>query len=254
VQITRREILKLTGLGVSALLVKPLVDLFSPSTVEATKEDVTATIVKRWAMAIDIKACLAAGDCTACIDACHKGHNVPNMGNVKEEIKWIFKAPYNKVFPENEYLVSQTDSPVILMCNQCDKPPCINLCPTKATWKRADGIVMIDYHRCIGCRYCMAACPYGSRSFNWKNPRPYIDELNPSYPTRTRGVVEKCDFCAELIAKNEIPLCVKACPQKALTFGDYNNPESELRKTIETHQVIRRMPELGTLPSVYYII
>ena len=95
--------------------------------------------------------------------------------------------------------------PVLLLCNQCDDPPCVRYCPTRATWKREDGIVMMDFHRCIGCRYCMAGCPYGSRSFNWRDPRPFIKKINLEFPTRTRGVVEKCNFCVERLAPGSHP-------------------------------------------------
>ena len=100
----------------------------------------------------------------------------------------------------------------------------MRVCPTQATWKREDGIVMMDWHRCIGCRYCMAACPYGSRSFNWLDPRPYIHNPNPEFPTRTKGVVEKCNFCAERLGTGRPPACVEACPEKALVFGDLADP------------------------------
>ncbi len=99
-----------------------------------------------------------------------------------------------------------------LLCNHCEEPSCVRVCPTKATFKRADGIVAMDYHRCIGCRYCMAACPFGSRSFNWGEPREYLDlaKLNPEFPTRMRGVVEKCNFCVERLAVGKLPACVEA--------------------------------------------
>ena len=90
-----------------------------------------------------------------------------------------------------------TAKPVLVLCNHCDNPPCARVCPTEATWKRDDGIVMMDWHRCIGCRYCIAACPYGSRSFNWQRPAAASRQADPDYPTRTKGVVEKCTFCDE---------------------------------------------------------
>jgi len=112
--------------------------------------------------------------------------------------------------------------PFVALCNHCTNPPCVRVCPTKATFKRAeDGIVMMDFHRCIGCRYCMAGCPYGARSFNFRDPRPYIKtELNMKFPTRERGVVEKCNFCAERLADGLLPACVEACKAGALSFGD----------------------------------
>jgi len=113
---------------------------------------------------------------------------------------------------------------------------------------------MMDYHRCIGCRYCIAACPYGARSFNWKDPRPYIKEIDKGFPTRTQGVVEKCNFCEERIAKNLLPACVEACKEGGLIFGDVNKEDSEVRKILSTRLSIRRKPHLGTEPKVYYIL
>ena len=113
---------------------------------------------------------------------------------------------------------------------------------------------MMDYHRCIGCRYCMAACPYGSRSFNWVDPRPYIETVNPQYPTRTKGVVEKCNFCAERLADGQLPACVEACPEKALIFGDLHDENSPVRQALRSRYAVQRKPELGTGPSVFYLV
>ena len=140
---------------------------------------------------------------------------------------------------------------MLVFCNHCDNPPCVRVCPTQATWKRDDGIVMMDWHRCIGCRYCMAACPYGSRSFNWEDPRPHIKEPNPDFPTRTKGVVEKCTFCDERLDKGQPPACVEACPEKALVFGDLNDPDSEVRRLLRSRFALRRKAGLGTSPEVY---
>ena len=170
----------------------------------------------------------------------------------------MWSAPYDQVFPEQEnpHLaeeVHQRQFP--LLCNHCESPSCVRVCPTKATFKRPDGIVAMDYHRCIGCRYCMAACPYGSRSFNWGEPRDYLDlaKLNPEFPTRMRGVVEKCNFCVERLAVGELPACAEAS-EGAIVFGDLRDPESDVRKVLRERFTIRRKPTAGTEPSVYYII
>ena len=113
---------------------------------------------------------------------------------------------------------------------------------------------MMDWHRCIGCRYCMAACPYGSRSFNWIDPRKYIAEQNLDFPTRTKGVVEKCNFCEERLAKGKLPACVEACPQNAMSFGDLDDAGSEVRQLLGSEYAIRRKPELGTQPEIFYIV
>jgi len=212
----------------------------------------------RWAMAIDVKKCLAAKDCRdACIHACHETHNVPDLGNKKDEVKWIWRETGGHLFPSqlDEYRGAELARQTIpALCNHCANPPCTRVCPTGATFKRGDGIVVMDPHRCIGCRFCMAACPYGSRSFNWKDPRPYVVKINPDYPTRTKGVVEKCTFCDERLAQGKPPACVAACPCGALAFGDLKDEKSLVVKLLRENYSIRRKPELGTEPAVYYVV
>jgi molybdopterin-containing oxidoreductase family iron-sulfur binding subunit len=173
-----------------------------------------------------------------------------------DEIRWIQKVPFPSAFPsqENPYADKlERDREVIILCNHCSNPPCVRVCPTQATFKRKDGIVMMDYHRCIGCRFCIAACPYGARSMNFKDPRPFIKQVNPEYPTRTRGVVEKCNFCEERLAVGLPPACVVACKHKALVFGDVSQPGSNIRTLLKAGPAIRRRPELGTEPNIFYI-
>lgn len=236
--------------SVSALAAKPK----EKQTVSPQQAPVNK-VSKRLAMVINIGLC--KDGCTDCIDACHSIHNVPDFGNAKDEIKWLFNLPFNSAFPdaENQFLPDDVKNRQVLsLCNHCDNPPCVRVCPTQATWKRDDGVVMMDYHRCIGCRYCMAACPYGARSFNWRDPRPFIKQINPDFPTRTRGVVEKCNLCEERLAKGLIPACVENCKEKAITFGDLEDPDSEIRATLQANFSIQRKPGLGTKPQVYYIV
>jgi molybdopterin-containing oxidoreductase family iron-sulfur binding subunit len=145
-----------------------------------------------------------------------------------------------------------------VLCNHCERPPCVRVCPTQATFKNDDGIVAMDQHQCIGCRYCLAACPYGARSFNWTDPRPFIKEINDDFPTRTKGVVEKCNLCAERLARGELPACVEACRRVAgpgaNVFGDLADPESEVSNLLRTTNTIRRKPSLGTAPNVFYVV
>jgi molybdopterin-containing oxidoreductase family iron-sulfur binding subunit len=213
----------------------------------------------RWAMVVDLRKCAEHEDCRACTQACHKTHNVPDFeGDPLHEIKWIWKEPkFDHVFPsfENHPLPAHIrKKPVLVLCNHCDNPPCVRVCPTKATWRREDGIVMMDWHRCIGCRYCVVACPYGSRSFNWVNPRPYVKEMTPDFPTRMKGVVEKCTLCEKRLSQNLLPACVEACPHGALAFGNLEDPNSEVAKIVATEFTIRRKPDLGTEPEVYYVV
>ncbi|MFN3396464.1 MAG: sulfate reduction electron transfer complex DsrMKJOP subunit DsrO, partial [Thermodesulfovibrionales bacterium] len=211
---------------------------------------------KRWAMVIDMRKFKTEEDYKRVIEACHSVHNVPDFGNPKEEIKWIWTDSYEHAFPgqENPYLPESLKHKLfLLLCNHCENPPCVRVCPTKATFKRPDGITMQDMHRCIGCRFCMAACPYGARSFNYRNPRPFIKEPNPEYPTRMIGVVEKCTFCTERIDKGLMPACVEKS-NGAMIFGDLTDPNSEVRKVLSNNYSIRRKQELGTRPVVFYII
>jgi len=269
--LNRREFLKIAGL--SALLgsgAKAAMDILAPGELEAAMETIPLTEGKRWAMVIDSHK-IDDELMDKCIKACHREHNVPDLGTAKEEIKWLWKEDYEHSFPEQEHEFVSDEvkhKNFLLLCNHCTNPPCCRVCPTKATFQRDDGIVMMDLHRCIGCRFCMAACPYGSRSFNWGDPRRVtkiekLKKLNPGfptnreYPTRTKGVVEKCTFCDERLAKGELPACVEEANKirkGALTFGDLSDPESEVRMLLKTHYSIRRKPELGTGPNILYIV
>ena len=249
----RRTFLKLASLGLLAIAAKPAIDLLSrPEIARAVGLDSTAPV--RLAMAIDLKACTAEEGCRDCILACHSVHNVPEIATRKEEVKWIREATYGQAFTGQDLQYTPLkDARVLLLCNHCDNPPCVRVCPTQATWRRDDGIVMMDYHRCIGCRYCMAACPYGSRSFNWRDPRPYIKDINLNYPTRTKGVVEKCNFCEERLALGQPPACVEACKTGALTFGELK-PGTDIQRVLSQSFSLTRKAELGTRPQVYYIV
>ena len=170
-------------------------------------------------------------------------------------MKWVWEEHLADVFPErmNEYTDEELKHrPTLVFCNHCDNPSCVKVCPTKATFKREDGPVMMDMHRCIGCRYCIVGCPYGARSFNWKTPRKYFDEhggpTNPDYPERSKGVVEKCTMCTERIAENKEPYCVEACQakgNKALIFGDIADPNSEIRNGVIVSAPGRRSRRSG---------
>lgn len=227
---------------------------------------VAAPAGQRLGLVIDVKKFVENPDLPQkCIDVCHSIHNVPNFGNLKDEIKWIWVEKYENAFPDaSQYKRNEAleKMPIMTLCNHCDNPPCVRACPTQATFKMKDGVVGMDYHRCIGCRFCMAACPYGARSFNWRDPRgkdengnPFIKTLNPKFPTRMRGVVEKCNFCVERLAIGQIPACVEATGTTgAMIFGDLNDPNSAVSKVLKETFTIQRKPSLGTRPSLFYII
>lgn len=205
-----------------------------------------------WAMVIDQAKCIGCGYCTLACQA----HN-----DAGPEIQW------NRVIKAGE----MRGKPVYLPrpCMHCDHAPCASVCPVKATYKRADGIVMMDYDRCIGCRYCEIACPYGARAFNWSlfdGDNPAVPEWGiPEVPRRPRGVVEKCSFCAHRIErglalnlkpgedKAVTPACVVVCPVGARIFGDMNDPDSEVNHLISSNPFFRLREDMGTAPRVYYL-
>jgi Fe-S-cluster-containing dehydrogenase component len=247
----RRGFIRIAGVGAAALAAARLAER------EVVAAEAEPASSRRWAIVIDARKCLKDQGCTACIDACHTAHNVPSIPNRKHEIKWVWKERFTEAFPdqEAEYIdEALTEQPVLVFCNHCDNPPCVRVCPTQATWRRPDGIVMMDWHRCIGCRYCVAGCPYGSRSFNWEDPRPYIKAEDPRFPTRTKGVVEKCTLCEERLDQGRLPACVESCPEKAMLFGDLHDPESEVRRALRSRFAVRRKPSLGTRPAIYYLV
>ena len=243
--------------GVSALIVAGRASVQALAGADGRGPAGETCPLTRWAMVIDLRRCLRDRGCTDCFAACHRAHNVPEFPDRAHEVKWIWREPFERAFPAQGSRYTEAvfrGTPVPVLCNHCDNPPCVRVCPTQATWKREDGIVMMDWHRCIGCRYCAAACPYGSRSFNWLDPRPHIAALTPDFPTRAAGVVEKCNFCEERLAEGLAPACVEACPEKALIFGNLEDPTSEVRELLRTHHTLRRKPELGTGPALHYIV
>ncbi len=261
----RRSFLKVAGLSIFALtggaaLGTDAHAMVSPGSYSPAPKGLKA---KRWAMVIDTRLFRTQEDYQAIIDACHKAHNVPSIrtkdgGQDKREIKWLWTDSYHHTFPDdlNDHLSTAVETrPFPLLCNHCTNPPCVRVCPTQATYKLPNGIVTMDYHRCIGCRFCMAGCPYGARSFNFVDPRKYLADPvpNPEYPTRMIGVVEKCTFCSERLAKGLLPACVEASEGRIL-FGDLEDPNSPVRRALAENYTIRRKPNLGTQPGVYYIV
>jgi molybdopterin-containing oxidoreductase family iron-sulfur binding subunit len=268
--IDRREFIRIAGLStLLGLGGRGAWELLFPGQLEAAfLAEPTVLKGQRWAMVVDMTK---LDDATAklCIAACHRVHNVPDFTNpvnpkdkvlpedkVRWEVKWIWTDHFHNAFPgaDQEVMAEKVAHlNFLLLCNHCDNPPCVRVCPTKATFRRDDGIVMMDMHRCIGCRFCMAGCPFGARSFNWRDPRPFVKEVYQDFPTREIGVVEKCNFCAERLARGQLPACVEAS-RGTLLFGDLADPKSSVRTALKTYFTIRRKPYLGTNPQVYYIV
>ncbi len=205
---------------------------------------------RKWIMVIDLAKCDGCGKCT---EACGNFHFIPPG---RQWIKVLRMRDSESTAP---YFFPQP-------CFQCDNPPCTKVCPVDATFKRQDGVVLIDNDRCIGCRFCMAACPYGARSFNWGYPqeppeakaRTYSPERG--YP-RKIGTVEKCDFCPDLAVEGKLPPCTAICPMGAIYYGDENEDAvtnglgqtERLSKLLQDRAGYRHLEELGTKPRVYYL-
>jgi len=255
----RRDFL-MTGLAAGALSLGGLASLSTLSAcsvgVEGAVVIPTKPLAGHWGMVVDVQLFNERRIAQKVVEACHKPHNVPNIDIPRFEVKWIWQDDFEHCFAgmDNEFLTSRVkELKFPVLCNHCQQPACVLNCPTKATFQRPDGIVDMDYHRCIGCRFCMTACPYGARSHNFLDPRAFLEEVNPKYPTRTDGVVEKCNFCVERLSVGLKPYCVEAS-EGAILFGDLDDPQSEVRKALEQRLSIRRLAELGTEPSVYYLL
>ncbi len=184
---------------------------------------------RKWGMVIDLNKCRE--DCTACLKACREENNVAFVNDDRYDIHWIRKAQLQ--YKEER---EKPGKSVILLCNHCDNPPCAQVCPVQATYKRHDGIVIVDHHRCIGCRYCMIACPYNARYFNMKESEEWP---NKKFPKRSHGVAEACNLCAHRLDVDEMPACVEACARQgfnALYVGDLNDHSSEISQLISKAQ------------------
>jgi molybdopterin-containing oxidoreductase family iron-sulfur binding subunit len=210
---------------------------------------------------LDLSRCVG---CRRCVDACVKENN---QSRSNPQIHWIKVLEMDKAhgvdlahanaYYEAELVPRPGHFYMPVQCQQCRNPPCVKACPTKATWQEKDGIVVIDYDWCIGCRCCMSACPYGARKFNWAEPTLPAEELNPQLHVlgnrpRPKGVVEKCTFCIQRVRRGLYPACVEICPVGARKFGNLLDPESEIRKVMDTKRVFVFKQELATHPHFYY--
>ncbi len=210
---------------------------------------------------LDLSRCIGCRTCVyACVDENNQSKDPQlhwiSVLRFKKGEKWVDLEDSEKYYnpekvPEEEYFYMP------VQCQQCENPPCVRACPTQATWKEPDGIVVVDYNWCIGCRYCMAACPYGARHFNWTEPGRKPEEINQQTHylgnrPRYKGVVEKCTFCIQRTRKGRYPACVEACPVGARKFGNLLDPNSEIRYAIEHKRVFRLKEDLNTNPKFYY--
>jgi molybdopterin-containing oxidoreductase family iron-sulfur binding subunit len=211
---------------------------------------------------LDLSRCIG---CRRCVHACVKENNQSRS----PEIQWIRVLEMDKEEGVNLQHAEQYYNPdevpreghfyMPVQCQQCKKPPCVKVCPVGATWKEKDGIVVVDYNWCIGCRYCMAACPYGARHFNWGEPHLDAADVNPDTHylgnrPRPKGVVEKCTFCIQRTRGKEqrYTACVEICPTGSRKFGNLLDPKSEIRQVLENKRVFKFKEDLNTQPTFFY--
>ena len=225
---------------------------------EVTIRDVRPTEGVQFAYALNLSVCIG---CRQCAEACHRENNhdrathnsyirVLEMDNGSNDME-RGNTDYDHAVPApgKFYMPVQ--------CQQCENPPCTKVCPVEATWQESDGIVVVDYNWCIGCRYCEAACPYHARRFNWHKPEIPAAEINPdqsylSNRIRPQGVVEKCTFCLHRTREGRLPACLEACPTGARVFGNVLDPNSDIRWVLENKRVFVLKEELGTRPRFFY--
>lgn len=212
-----------------------------------------------FAYALNLGRCIG---CRKCVYACMKENNLSRDPEVQYiRVLKMKKGSIDVETSDHNYKKGTKEDDgfyyMPVQCHQCRKAPCVKVCPVGATWQEKDGVVVVDYDWCIGCRYCEAACPYFARRFNWKAPTIADSEINPnmgylSNRPRKKGVVEKCHFCLQRTRKGRYPACVEVCPTGSRKFGNILNPNSEVSKVLKTKRVYILKEELGTLPRFYY--
>ena len=231
----RRRFLGGAATAVAGLSVAPGVLLHSIGHAKPADESISGAV--RWGMLIDTSKC--ADGCTDCVQACNDEHGLTGFDRPQTDAQWIRKV----TLKDKQTGHTQT---LPLLCQHCEKPPCVDVCPTGASFRREDGIVLVDKHICIGCRYCMMACPYKARSFVHEK----LQDQKP-YAPRGKGTVESCTFCVHRVDNDRTPACVEACSAEnhnAMVFGDMHDPDSNLSRQLRKYnsRQIRADLELNT--------
>lgn len=234
VNISRRSFVEKSATAAAVFTIAPGVVL---NQVHAKPAAEPVSDAKRWGILIDAAKC--GHGCNDCVTACNEEHNIVSYGRPLTDQKWIRKIKLKDNL--TNHIVS-----LPMLCQHCEKPPCVDVCPTGASFKRADGIVLVDRHICIGCRYCMMACPYKARSF----AHEAVDNKVEFQP-RGKGTVESCTMCVHRVDNDRIPACVEAC-SSALIFGDLKDPQSEISMQLEKHGGKQIRADLGLNTGVRY--
>lgn len=250
----RRSLLRLLGVGAVGAGVAQVARLHGDAGEGRAAATTDTRRLRRWAMVIDLRrcdGCQSVAKPPQCTAACIQGHFAP------EPMQWIevYEAP----------LAGQGTRFIPTPCQQCQNPPCVNVCPVAATFSTPEGTVLIDQQRCIGCRICMEACPYDRRFFNWgtppQPPEALFMDYGPEHQSPAfRGTVMKCDFCPDMARAGRLPYCAQACPNDAIYYGDLEEDVAtngvevvKLSRFLATHNTTRLKEELGTEPRVHYI-
>lgn len=241
--ISRRRLLSTAGAGMATIALASGVTLISraQATPQVRGVGVPASSKIRWGFLVNTNS--DPSDWDTCVAACKKENGWTNTGHPNTDPQWI-----RKVSLKDKRTGATTSLP--MMCQHCEYPPCVDVCPTGASMRRDDGIVLVDRHRCIGCRYCMMACPYGARSFVHHD----LHDQRPSMP-RGKGTVESCTLCVHRIDTGKNPACVDALQakgSKAIIFGDLNDPNSEISREVARYLTTRIRDDLALEPGVLY--
>lgn len=222
--VNKRKLLKAAAAGGAAVAIAPGIKLFQAA--QAKPDEQPVTDINRWGLLVDVNRC--SSGCNDCVEACQieNGWGIGSTDEQKsrpdQKAQWIRKVEVKDPQTKREFSMP-------VMCQHCENPPCRDVCPTGASFRREDGIVLVDKHICIGCRYCMMACPYKARSFVHEE----LFDQRVVQP-RGKGTVESCTLCAHRIDRGQIPACVESCTSGALLYGDLNDPASEISQKLAT--------------------
>ena len=230
----RRQLLGWGAAAAAGLALAPGLRLVELAAARSPEE--AASALQRWGLVIDVAKC---ADCDACVSACRDENGWTGHGRPATDVQWI-----RKVSLRDKHTGHAQTAP--LMCQHCEHPPCVDVCPTGASFKRDDGIVLVDKHICIGCRYCVMACPYGARSFVHEP----VSGQKPEVP-RGMGTVESCTLCVHRVDRGQSPACVQACSQ-AMVFGDLNDPSSEIHRRLKSEPSTQLRADLALNTGVRY--